>query len=220
MTFDWNVVVRHADLLLLGFGVTLLAVVLAFTFGSLVGLVVCLGSRASGRLPQLLARTYVNLFRNIPEALLIFWAYFCLPQLLPLKLSGFATGVLALTISAGAYLGEIFRAGVAGVPDGQWEAGRALGLSRAALWRCVILPQAVARTTPMLVNYSTELLKFSALLSTVGVAELVHTATTLGGQNFRYLELYSTVALIFFGTIFPLSIYARHRGGRRLSTQS
>jgi ABC-type amino acid transport system permease subunit len=72
----------------------------------------------------------------------------------------------------------------------------------------------------MLVNYSTELLKFSALLSTVGVAELVHTATTLGGQNFRYLELYSTVALIFFGTIFPLSIYARHRGGRRLSTQS
>lgn len=217
MILDWSILARSADALARGLLATLAIVLLALAIGSAIGLLVCIARRSRRSVWRGVARVYVNLFRNAPEMLLIFWAYFCLPQLVSFNLSGFATGTLALGLSAGAYLGEIFRTGIAAVPVQQWEAGTALGLRRPALWHRVILPQVLRHVVPMLVNYLTELLKFSTLLSAIGVPELVHTATEIGGRTFRYLELYSGVAGLFFALIFPLSLYARRNGARALA---
>lgn len=217
MILDWSILARSADALGRGLLATLAIVILALALGSAIGALVCIARRSRYGACRGAARVYVNLFRNAPEMLLIFWAYFCLPQLVSFSLSGFATGTLALGLSAGAYLGEIFRTGIAAVPVQQWEAGTALGLRRPALWLRVILPQVFRHVLPMLVNYLTELLKFSTLLSAIGVPELVHTATEIGGRSFRYLELYSGVAGLFFILIFPLSLYARRNGARALA---
>lgn len=217
MTLDWSILARSTDALARGLLVTLAIVTLALALGSAIGLLLCIARRSKLGAWRAMARVYVNLFRNAPEMVLIFWAYFCLPQLVSFNLSGLATGTLALGLSAGAYLGEIFRTGIAAVPVQQWEAGTALGLRRLTLWRRVILPQVVRHVIPLLVNYLTELLKFSTLLSAIGVSELVHTATEIGGRTFRYLELYSGVAGLFFLLIFPLSLYARKHGARALA---
>jgi ABC-type amino acid transport system permease subunit len=140
----------------------------------------------------------------------IFWFYFCLPQLVDLRLSAFATGTLALGLSAGAFLSEIFRAGIEAVPRGQHDAAQALGLSRLPLWTLIILPQAVRPMVPAFVNYLTELLKHSTLLSAIGVGELAHAAFTMGGQTFRYFEFFTAIGFIFFVMIFHLSLYGRY----------
>lgn len=219
MILDWSILLRSAGPLGRGLLYTLAIVLAALALGSAIGLVVCAARRSNHGTLRGAARTYVNVFRNAPEMLLIFWAYFCLPQLVSFNISGFSTGTLALGLSSGAYLGEIFRAGVAAVPVQQWEAGTALGLRRRTLWRRIIIPQLLRHVTPLLVNYLTELLKFSTLLSAIGVPELVHTATEIGGETFRYLELYSGVAALFFFLIFPLSLYARRHGARTLARQ-
>ena len=91
---------------------------------------------------------------------------------------------------------------------------RSLGLSALPLWRFVILPQAIRRMVPPLVNYFTEMLKHSTLLSAIGVGEIAHTAFRLGGQTFRYLEFFTAIGIVFFAIIFPLSLIARRLAGR------
>lgn len=209
MYFDTTVLVQYWPLLLKGFSETVIIVVVALTGGAVLGLVVALLNLSSLRAANWFGRAYVNCFRAAPEMVVIFWAYFCLPQILDLRLSAFFTGVLALVLVASANLGEIFRAGILAVPRGQTEAALVLGLSPLQRLALVILPQAVKRMLGPLVNYLTELLKHSTLLSAIGVTEIAHSAFTLGSQTFRYLEFLTTVGVIFFIVIFPLSLLGR-----------
>jgi His/Glu/Gln/Arg/opine family amino acid ABC transporter permease subunit len=218
VSFDWHVLQRYWPMLLEGLRETVLVTFLVLAAGMVLGLCLCaLSLRRRGRLFRA-ARLYIDLFRTVPEMVLIFWVYFCLPPLLGWTLSGFAAGALALTLVAAAYLAEIFRAGIEAIPRGQVEAARALALPRLPFWAVVMLPQAVRKMLPAFVNYFTEILKNSALLSAIGVAELVYQASILGAQTFRYMEFLSAVAAAYFAVIFPLSLILRraeHQGGRQ-----
>jgi len=164
-------------------------------------------------MPAALARGYVTVFRTIPEIVLIFWMYYCLPPLLgvpPTPWMGILMGSLALALVSGAYLAEIFRAGIQSVSRGQWEAAGALALPRRTLWTRVVIPQATRIGVPPFINFLTELLKGTTLLATVGVADLALKAYVLGGQTFRYLEFLSAIALIYFVVIFPVARLAEH----------
>ena len=209
MDFRLQVVLSNYPPLLEGVVLTLWAAAVALTIGVVLGALGC-AVRLSGRpLADRIARGYVLFFRTTPEMVLIFWGYFCVPYLFKLKVSGFWTGSIVLGLVAAAYFTEIFRAGVQAVPRGQVEASLALGLGRYPRWRFVILPQALRLMVPPIVNYLTELLKNTTLLSSIGVAELALQAYLLGGQTYRYVEFLSAIALVYFAIIFPLSMASR-----------
>lgn len=200
---------QHWPLLLDGLELTVAATLVALATGVLGGALVCALRRSRRRWPARVAVGFVGFFRTTPEMILIFWGYYCLPLLLDWRISGFWTGSLILGLVAAAYLAEIFRAGIEALPRGQWEAARALGLRPYPLWRCVVLPQAVRLMVPPFVNYFTELVKNTTLLSAIGVGELSLQAYLLGGQTFRYVEFLSVIAVGYFLVIFPTSLLAR-----------
>jgi His/Glu/Gln/Arg/opine family amino acid ABC transporter permease subunit len=209
MNFDYHVLLNNWPLLIDGMWMTLFIVVVATAGGAAIGLVACIGSLRRRGIVYGVTRAYVDFFRTTPEMALIFWVYFCLPPLLDLRLSAVAGGTLALTLVAGAFLGEIFRAGVQAVPRGQIEAADALGVPALHRWGRIILPQAMRRMMPAFINYLTELLKLTTLLSAIAVYELSYQAYSLGAQTFRYVEFLSAIAVIYFLIIFPISSLAR-----------
>lgn len=209
MEFNTHVLVQHWPPLLAGLWVTLEATVVALAIGMVGGALLCAAGRSRRGWARRLARGYVHFFRVTPEMILIFWGYFCLPLFLGWQIDGFWTGSGTLGLVAAAYLAEIFRAGIASVAKGQWEAARALGLHAYPMWTKVVLPQALRLMVPPFVNYFTELVKNTTLLSAIGVGELALQAYLLGGQTFRYVEFLSAIAAGYFVIIFPTSLLAR-----------
>ncbi|MGI9463826.1 MAG: amino acid ABC transporter permease [Aestuariivirgaceae bacterium] len=218
MEFHYKVILQNYPLLIEGFWITVQVTLIALTIGILFGAAICTMRLSGSRALDRIAAGYIVIFRATPEMVLIFWGYFCVPLIFQLRVSGLWTGSIALGLVTAAYLAEIFRAGINAVPQGEVEAATALGLKFQPKWRFVILPQAMRLMVPPLVNYFTELLKNTTLLSGIGVAELALQAYLLGGQTFRYVEFLSAIALIYFAIIFPLSILSRrleHREVRR-----
>ena len=218
MDFRYKVILQNHELLIQGLWITVQVTLIALTIGALLGAVICALRLSGTRALDRLAAAYIVFFRATPEMVLIFWGYFCVPLIFQLKVSGLWTGSITLGLVTAAYLAEIFRAGIKAVPAGEIEAATALGLKGLAKWRFIILPQAMRLMVPPLVNYFTELLKNTTLLSGIGVAELALQAYLLGGQTFRYVEFLSAIALIYFAIIFPLSLLSRqleHREVRR-----
>lgn len=213
MELEFGIVLDRWPELWAGVKVTLLAFVIALGLGLPLAALVCAGTlREKGALAAV-ARGYVTVFRTIPEIVLIFWMFYCLPPLVgvrPTPTIGILFGSLALALVAGAYLAEIFRAGVQSVGRGQWEAAGALALPRRTVWTRVVIPQATRLCVPPFINFLTELLKGTTLLATVGVADLALRAYVLGSQTFRYLEFLTAIAVIYFVIIFPLARLAEH----------
>lgn len=205
MELDWGIIGQHWPALLEGARITVIAFALSLALGLPLAALVCAGRlRGSGALAAM-ARGYVTLFRTIPEIVLIFWMFYCVPPLLGVNIGGLWTGSLALALVTGAYLSEIFRAGIESVAKGQWEAASALALPRATVWRRIVLPQAARIALPPFINFLTELLKGTTLLATIGVADLALKAYVLGAQTFRYMEFLTAIAFVYFIIIFPVA---------------
>lgn len=115
-----------------------------------------------------------------------------------INLSGPVSATLALAVNGGAYIAEIIRGGIQGVDRGQVEAARTLGMSYAQTMRKIVLPQAFRRMTPPFVNESVSLLKFSSLVSVLGVADLTYQAQVLSTTTFRPIEIFTFIALVYF----------------------
>jgi len=116
---------------------------------------------------------------------------------------------LGLTLYMGAFCTEIFRAGVMSIGRGQWQAGRALGMTYAQLMRRIVLPQAVRRMIPPLVNQSITQLKNTALLYVVAVPDLMYTSSIITAETYRPLEVYTSAAVIYFIILYPLTLFAK-----------
>jgi His/Glu/Gln/Arg/opine family amino acid ABC transporter permease subunit len=209
MTFDWSVVTNNYSVLLMGLRTTLAITFVTLGTGAILGLLLCAARISPIRSLSTASKLYIAFFRITPELVLIFWAYFCLPPIFGLMLTDWFAGTLALIFVAGAYLAEIYRAGIEAVPRGQVEGAKALGLGTFAIWVTILLPQAIRQMAPAFLNYFTEALKNSTLLAGVGVAELSYQAYTLGAMSYRYLELFTAVAALFFLVITPISVMTR-----------
>ncbi len=221
MTFDLMVLRQYYPELLAGVGITLRVTLLSLIFGGVGGLVLCFGKLA-GRGPGYAISSFViDFFRTIPEFVLIFWVYSCLPLLLTLRLPGETSGVLALSLYTAAFTAEIFRAGILSVDRGQIEASLSLGIPKPTIWLRVVAPPALRRMLPAFISFLSELVKATALLSAISVAEISYQANVLGSRTFAFLEFLSAAAVLYFCIIFPLSMIARyaerqlHRRGLR-----
>jgi polar amino acid transport system permease protein len=135
----------------------------------------------------------------------LIWIYYALPILTGQSLTAFVAGSLGLSLYAGSFFSEIFRAGILSVERGQAEAALALGMTQAQAMRRVILPQAVVRMLPPIGSSLITLVKDSSLLSIISVPELMRQSETLASLTFRRMEVLSVGAVIYFGLSFPLS---------------
>ncbi|WP_304222085.1 amino acid ABC transporter permease [Gracilinema caldarium] len=201
------------DGLMVTFGVTIAAIFFALFIGLIAGL---------GRISQVtiinrIATVYVEVIRGIPLLVQLFYIYYALGNWV--KLSGPAAAILAMSICYGAYMAEIFRAGIQSIPKGQMEAALALGLSRAQAMQKVILPQTIKVILPPIGNEFIALLKDSSLVSILAVADLLRRGREFASTSFRYFESYTVIALIYLVmTLFFSRLVAimeerlRHRG--------
>ncbi|MFB6556640.1 amino acid ABC transporter permease, partial [Streptomyces sp. NPDC056405] len=120
-----------------------------------------------------------------------------------------ATGVIGLGLHYSTYTAEVYRAGIDGVPAGQWEAAVALSLSRRRTWTAVILPQAIRRVVPALGNYVIAMLKDSPMLFAIGVLEMLGEARQFSSQTFQTIEPYTLVGVAFIAIAYPASLLLR-----------
>ncbi len=188
------------DGILATFRVTILSIVFALMLGLLAGL----GRISRFRPVNLVSTIYVEVIRGIPLLVQLFYIYYALPPLVNaaglgkiIQLNGPTSAVLAMSICYGAYMGEIFRAGIQSIPKGQMEAALALGMSRAQAIRKVILPQTVKVILPPIGNEFIALLKDSSLVSILAVSDLLRRGREFASTSFLYFESYTVVALIY-----------------------
>ena len=159
---------------------------------------------------NIVARTYVEIFRGTSLLVQLFWAFFVLP-LFGIEMSAMQVGVLILGLGYGAYASEVVRSSILAVSKGQSEAGIALNMPAKMIMRRVILPQALVIMLPPLGNYLIDLLKCTSLVSLITIQDLMSTAIILNNNSLRTTEIFSLVLLMYFLMAFPLS-----RGVKRL----
>lgn len=196
MQFSWEAVWQGLPLLLEGATLTIVISAVAMAMAVVVGMIAALISQAPYRIPRILVRAYVELFRNTPMLIQLFIAYFGLPQL-GISFSPFVCGTLVLTLYTAAYNVEIFRAGLEAVPHGQHEAAHAMGLSPFQEALYIIIPQALRISFPALGNNLVSLIKNSSLVSTIGMVELMFMANQIAYTRFQNFEAYGTAVVLY-----------------------
>jgi His/Glu/Gln/Arg/opine family amino acid ABC transporter permease subunit len=203
MNLDWSVVWQHKDALLAGTATTFLLTVATMLIAVPCGAMVAV-LRLYGVAPvRALSMGYVELFRNLPLILVVFWAFYVLPILTGLSLSPLATGLAALALNVTAYNAETFRAGINSIRRGQLEAAYALGMSRRQALLRVAIPQAVRRVLPVLASTWVSLFKDTSLVSVIAVSELAYASMQVRAQTFRVLEMLTAMAVIYWLLGYP-----------------
>jgi len=208
-TFRFDVVTSNLGFLLSGIKATLLVTVAALAVGLIIGLVVALGRMSRRRWVYAPATVYIEVFRNTPALVQLIWVYYCLPILTGINMNAPISCTLALAVNGAAYIAEIIRGGIQGVDRGQVEAARTLGMSYAQTMRKIVLPQAFRRMIPPFVNESVSVLKFSSLVSVLGVADLTYQAQVLSTTTFRPIEIFTFLAIVYFVICTIISYCAR-----------
>ncbi len=169
----------------------------------IIGLVTALMRLSNSLLARGVARVYLELTRNTPLLVQIFFMYFVVAPVL--DIDRFAAGVLALSLFEGSYASEIYRAGIVSVNKGQWEASYTLGLSTYQNYRYIILPQAIRRILPPLTSQAVSLIKDSSLVSVIAIYEMTMNAMEIASETFLVFEIYFTIAAIYLALALTLS---------------
>ena len=189
LSLDFGAVLVQWPLLLHGLAWTVGLTVVAAVFGVALG-VACAWARTDGPAPlRMVAATYVELIRNTPFIVQLFFIFFGLPSL-GVKLTPEIASVLAMVVNLGAYAAEIVRAGVANTPRGQIEAARSLALSEAQVFLRVVLPPALSRVWPALVGQIIIVMLGSAVCGQIATQELSYYANLIQSRNFRAFEAF------------------------------
>jgi polar amino acid transport system permease protein len=206
---DWSVISDNREVYLSGLRATVLLSLAAIATGTLVGLLVA--AVRTSRVPVLaqLARGYLEVFRGTPLLIQMLFIYFGAAYLSGFAISVFGAALLALTLYQGAYIAEIFRAGIEAVPRGQWEASRVLGLGRIQTFVGVILPQTRAIVLPPLVGQYLSLIKDTSIAVVIGYVELVRQGQAVIDRVGDPATSYLAVAVLYFVICYPLSVLVR-----------
>lgn len=211
MNVEFSYILEHFGFVFLGLGVTITVSLVSIAVASLLALVGALMRLSPRSVLQGVAGFYVSLFRGTPLLIQIYIIYLGLPQVgQQLKLLGYPrlgdmlildaiqSGILALSLNYGAYMTEIFRAGIQSVSHGQWQAAFALGLSRMQTLRLVVLPQAFRVILPAVGNQFIAMQKDSSLVSIMGVWEITYRANRFARKDSRFMEMFLLAAAIYW----------------------
>ena len=186
-----RIIVFVPDGIWVTFKVTIGAILLALVIGLFAGL----GRVAGNKVINGIASLYVEVIRGIPLLVQLFYIYYALGRIV--NIPAISSAIIAMAICYGAYMGEIFRAGIQSIPKGQMEAARSLGMNKSQAMIHVILPQAVTVILPPIGNEFVALLKDSSLVSILAVADLLRRGREFASETFTYFETYTMVALVY-----------------------
>ena len=198
--FDIDFITKHAPFII---GAAPLTIFIAFS-----SIILAIGFAFLGALGRIstfaptyaIATLYVSVVRGTPLIVQILFVFIALPQIVPAaaRIPIVGIGIFALAFNYGAYMTEIFRAGIVAVPSGQREAAAALGMSERRIMLRVVMPQAIRIVTPAIGNEFIAMIKDSALVSIIGIQELLWRARTIGSANFRSFETLILAATVFW----------------------
>ncbi|OHE63088.1 MAG: arginine ABC transporter permease [Treponema sp. GWA1_62_8] len=220
---NFSFLTKYWQFYLIGAKNTILLAVLAVAFGTTIGITLAL-MKLSKRAPlRFVATAYIEFIRGTPLLVQLFIIYYGLQAIgirfpdspwisaaIGMNFSDFMSGVITLGINSGAYVGEIFRAGIQAVDKGQMEAARSLGMPHGMAMREIIIPQAIRNILPALGNEFIVVIKESSIVSIIGIADLMYKADTIRGNTFQPFEPLLVAALIYFLMTFPLSKLLAH----------
>lgn len=202
----WDILVFVRD----GIGITVEVTVISFIFIMILGLVGGLGRLSRNRVLRGIASLYVEIVRGVPLLVQLIWWYFAFPVviqtigkwlgisfMMEYQANAIATAIIGLTVCYGAYMSEIYRAGIQSIPKGQMEAARSLGMTHFQAMRHIILPQSIRVILPPVGNEFIALLKDTSLVSIVAVAELTRRGREFMATHFNPIEVWTMVALVY-----------------------
>lgn len=199
--FNVEIMLRALPLVLQGLKTTLLICLIVIPMGLLGGILVALGSLSRSRILVRLLTLFVDLLRALPPLVLLILVYSGLP-FLGLRLSPLAAVTIAFFLNNAAYYGEIVRAGIESVPNGQWEAARSTGLRADQTFLWVVLPQSLRNVLPDLVSNTVEVVKLTSLASVVSLQEMLYSADMARSLTFNASPIV-LAALIYFALLWP-----------------
>ncbi len=211
MGYEWSFdfLWRYRWLFVTGIEVTLAYTAGTILLGLILGLAVGIARLSKSRLINWPLIAFIEAFRCTPILVQIVWFYYALPVILNIQIPAIAAATMVLTFYTAAFYAEIFRGGIMSIEPGQWDAARALGLSRWHMMRQVILPQAIKRMIPPFMNQSIIQLKNTSLVSTIAVPDLLYQGQLITADTYRPLETYTIVALVYFVLLFPATVFAQ-----------
>ena len=210
-----SIIQTYKVMLLQSLGQTLLLTLLSLIFAFIIGLIFGLMNVSKSRILNCIGTIYVDGIRGVPLIVLAYFIYFGIPAAVKaigftdFKLTALVAGTISLSMNAGAYMAEIFRAGIQSVDKGQMEAARSLGLSYGKSMRKVILPQAIRTMIPSIINQFIISLKDTSILSVIGFPELTKAGNIIVGNTFKALQVWGIVAVMYMVVIITLSRVAK-----------
>ena len=196
-------------LLLKGLGLTLELSIISLIIAMVIGLISCLFGLSRLWILRAISKVYVAIIRGTPLLVQAFFIYFGITQLCGFKMTAFAAGVISMSLNAGGYLSEIFRGGIQAVDDGQMEAARSLGLSKAKAMIKVVLPQAIRICIPSVVNQCCITIKDTSIICVIGLAELTWAGKQIIARTYQSFAVWIMVGIMYFIVIYALTIFAR-----------
>ena len=206
--WDFGTFFKYLPFLLRGMEVTILVSLLSMGVGVIVGLAVALARLSPVAPLRWFAAFYVDFLRSTPLLIQLVWVFFALPILLGYSLPPIVAGVATLGAYSGAYLAELFRAGIVSIAMGQRDAALALGMTRTQVLKRIVLPQALTRMLPPIASTLITLVKDSSLVSVISVAELMWAAQSLAAVSLRPVEVLTGTGLLYVALTYPLSLVA------------
>ncbi|MDH6259803.1 amino acid ABC transporter permease [Bradyrhizobium sp. BR13661] len=211
MHYDWNFgfLLQYSRIIGVGAAYTIGFTILTAGAGFVVGCVVAIASLSNLRFISAPLVMLVEVFRCTPVLVQLVWIYYALPVLIGVELSPAVAAFIALSFYGGAFYSEIIRGGIVSIDAGQWDAGRALGMRRFDLMKRIVMPQALKRMIPPLVNQAVLQLKNTSLLSVLAVPDLLYQGQLITSATYRPLETYTMIAVIYFIILFPMTRFAR-----------
>jgi polar amino acid transport system permease protein len=206
--WDWNFAFSIFPEILATLKVTILATFAGFLLALVLGLILTIGRQSKYKPLSILVGGLIEFVRNTPLLVQLYFIFYVLPQY-GVALTPLAAGVIGLGVHYSTYLSEVYRSGIEAIPQGQWEAAKALNFTRLQVWSKIIIPQAIPPVVPVLGNYLITMFKETPVLSAITLVEILQTAKIIGSHSFRYLEGFTIVGVLFLLLSYPSTLLIR-----------
>jgi polar amino acid transport system permease protein len=216
--YQWNfdIVWSYRWLFVTGAAVTIGLTIAVVVLGLVIGLIAGIAQLARSPILRWSSWLYIEMFRLTPLLVLLLWFYYALPIMAGIKLDAVTAAVVTLSLYGGSFYAEVIRGGIVSIEPGQTEAGLALGMTPARVMRRIVLPQAIKRMIPPLMNQSIIQFKNTSLVSVLAVPDLLYQGQVIAMDTYRALEVYTVIAAIYFVVLLPLTAIVK-RAERHLA---
>jgi polar amino acid transport system permease protein len=208
--FRWDTVLGdNFDFMMSGLQMTLIISASTLVLAMIAGLIIALLDMSRFPPARWIGLTFGEIIRNTPILVQLLWVYYVLPIVFSVRIESLTALIIGLSLYQGAFISEVYRSGIQGVPQGHSEAAQVLGLTPLQNFIRIVLPQAIRMTLPPLASNFVQLIKFSSLGAVISVSEITRRGMELSASNFRPLETFTFIAVVYFLICWPLAMAIR-----------